>query len=141
MRNAIRRFNKYVLNPVMTTVAGRKHWYAAALHHTGRRSGKAYATPVVAITVPDGFILPLPYGTDVDWLRNLLAAGTGTIRNAGVLYEVSRPEVIDADTALALVPPALARSWRRWHIERYLRVVATPVGDSAERQPARLSAD
>ncbi len=113
----------------------------AVLHHTGRRSGKEYTTPVVAITIPDGFILPLPYGTDVDWLRNLLAAGRATIRNAGVLYEVSRPEITDADTALELVTPDIARSWRRWHIERYVRVAATPVGHPAGQRPRRALAE
>ena len=37
----VRQFNKHVLNPVMRLAAGRRHWYAAALHHVGRRSGRA----------------------------------------------------------------------------------------------------
>lgn len=65
----MRTFNKYVLNPPMRLPAGRKHWYASVIRHIGRRSGKAYATPVVAERVPDGFVIPLPYGADVDWLR------------------------------------------------------------------------
>ena len=79
LKNAVRVFNKHVLNPVMMNLAGRKHWYAAVIRHTGRRSGKSYATPVVADRVADGFILPLPYGTGVDWLRNVLAAGRATV--------------------------------------------------------------
>jgi len=81
--NAVRVFNKYVLNPAMLNLAGRKHWYAALIRHTGRRSGKHYATPVVADRFADGFILPLPYGTGVDWLRNVLAAGRATVRVGG----------------------------------------------------------
>ena len=79
LRDAVRVFNKHVLNPVMMNLAGRKHWYAAVIRHTGRRSGKTYATPVVADRVANGFILPLPYGTGVDWLRNVLAAGRATV--------------------------------------------------------------
>ena len=94
-RNAVRTFNKYLLNPVMMLLAGRKHWYAAVIRHTGRRSGKHYATPVVADRVADGFILPLPYGTGVDWLRNLIAAGQTTITVSGQTYEVAEPEIID----------------------------------------------
>ena len=70
IRDAVRTFNKHVLNPAMLLLAGREHWYAAALQHTGRRSGKTYTTPVVADRVVDGVIVPLPYGTGVDWLRN-----------------------------------------------------------------------
>jgi hypothetical protein len=66
VRDAVRRFNNYLLNPAMMHLAGRKYWYAAVIRHTGRRSGRSYATPVVADRVGDAFILPLPYGTGVD---------------------------------------------------------------------------
>ena len=66
LKKAVRVFNKHLLNPAMLHLAGRKHWYAAVIRHTGRRSGSHYATPVVADGVADGFILPLPYGTGVD---------------------------------------------------------------------------
>ena len=45
--DTVRVFNKHLLNPAMLLVAGRKHWYAGVIEHTGRRSGKNYATPVV----------------------------------------------------------------------------------------------
>jgi hypothetical protein len=48
VRDAVRVFNKYALNPVMMHLAGRKYWYAAVIRHVGRRSRQAYATPVVA---------------------------------------------------------------------------------------------
>nr|WP_324679268.1 hypothetical protein [Mycobacterium sp. 663a-19] len=67
--NAVRASNRHLLNPLMLRLAGHTHWYAAAIRHTGRRSGKQYATPVVAERVPDGFVIPLPYGTRVDWLQ------------------------------------------------------------------------
>ncbi len=65
----VRMFNKRVLNPFTMRMAGRKYWYASVIEHTGRRSGTEYATPVVAEAVPDGFIIPLPYGVGVDWAR------------------------------------------------------------------------
>ena len=83
-RDRVKQFNKHLLNPVMLLLAGRKHWYASAIEHVGRKSGHAYTTPVVAGRVPGGFVMPLPYGTEVDWLRNVLAAGTATLRSGGV---------------------------------------------------------
>ncbi|RXS80310.1 nitroreductase, partial [Geobacillus sp. PK12] len=62
-RDVVRTFNKRVLNPVMLRLAGKRYWYAAVLRHTGRRSGKRYATPVVVERTANGFIIPLPYGT------------------------------------------------------------------------------
>lgn len=87
----VRTFNKHVLNPVMMRLAGRRHWYAAVIRHTGRRSGKDYATPIVVERVEGGFLIPLPYGTGVDWLRNIRAAGTATIVDAGVTYASPTP--------------------------------------------------
>jgi deazaflavin-dependent oxidoreductase (nitroreductase family) len=121
-KDAIRAFNKHVLNPAMMLLSGHKYWYAAVIRHVGRRSGKDYATPVVADRVSDGFIVPLPYGTEVDWLRNVQAAGTATIQLRGEIYEVTTPTVIDAATAFPQVPAMHARVWRRMRIERYLKV-------------------
>lgn len=123
VRNAVRTFNKYVLNPAMLRLAGRKHWYAAVIRHTGRRSGRSYATPVVADRAAgDGFILPLPYGTGVDWLRNVLAAGTATITVGGQTFDVTEPEVIDAATAGPQLSPRRRRAFQRFGIDTFLKV-------------------
>lgn len=122
-RDAVRAFNKRVLNPAMMLVAGRKYWYSAVIQHVGRRSGKNYATPVVADRTSDGFIIPLPYGTEVDWLRNVLAAGRATIQVKGETHPVTAPKVIDAAEAFPLVPAAHARTWRLLGIGHYLKVI------------------
>ena len=109
VRDSVRSFNKHVINPAMAPLAGRRHWYAAQIRHTGRKSGKNYSTPVVAVKVSDGVVVPLPYGSGVDWLRNVLAAGDATITSNGRTYHVIQPKVIDADTA----EPQLS-AWRRW---------------------------
>jgi deazaflavin-dependent oxidoreductase (nitroreductase family) len=118
--NAIRASNKYLLNPLMVQLAGHKHWYAAAIKHTGRRSGKQYTTPVVAERIADGFVIPLPYGTDVDWLQNVRAAGRATISSQGEDYEVIQPEIIDAATALPLLSAQRRRTFERVGIDGYL---------------------
>jgi len=121
----LRHFTKHVLNPAMRLAAGRRHWYAAALHHVGRRSGRAYTTPVVAEPVPGGFVIPLPYGADVDWLRNIRAAGRETIRVGGCEYTVGEPTVLSASEALPQVREKRRRVWRRLGIGSYLRLRET----------------
>ena len=106
----------------MGTLAGRKNWYAAVIRHTGRRSGKQYSTPVVADRVPDGFIIPLPYGSRVDWLQNVLAAGRASVSAKGETHDVTEPEVIDAATALPMLSPRLRRTFERVGIAQYLKV-------------------
>ena len=91
------------------------------------------APPVVAVPVADDFIVPLPYGQAVDWLRNVQTAGTATLEHQGITYEVSDPQVLDAATALPLVPADIARTWRVFRIEHYVRFTAHAVDRVAGR--------
>ncbi len=115
-------FNKHVLNPAMLHLAGRKHWYASAIRHTGRITGKSYVTPVVANPVAAGFIIPLPYGTGVDWLRNVLAAGRATITSGGRTYDAVAPEIIDAASAAPNLSPRRRRAFQRFGIDDFLQL-------------------
>jgi deazaflavin-dependent oxidoreductase (nitroreductase family) len=123
---AVRMSNKHLLNPVMVRLAGRKRWYAAAIEHTGRRSGKRYTTPVVADPIEDGLLIPLPYGTQVDWLQNVLAAGKATVTVDGDKHEVVEPEIIGADAALPLLAAGRQRMFGRVGIDHYLKVRCAP---------------
>jgi deazaflavin-dependent oxidoreductase (nitroreductase family) len=133
LRDAVRQANKLFLNPLMLHLAGRRHWYAARLEHVGRRSGRSYATPVVAQEVHGGFAIPLPYGPDVDWRRNLQATGSGVLQVNGVRHPITAPRLVDVDEL-----PELTPSWRRlsrvYAIRQWLVVTTL-----AERQPAATS--
>jgi deazaflavin-dependent oxidoreductase (nitroreductase family) len=129
-RDAVRKFNKHVLNPAMLHLAGSTHFYASTIAHPGRRTGKHYLTPVVAVPVADGFVVPLPYGSHTDWLRNLQKASTGTLRCHGATYAVTSPTVIDAVTANAKLPPSRRRVFQRFGIREFLHLnLLAAVGD------------
>jgi deazaflavin-dependent oxidoreductase (nitroreductase family) len=129
IRDAVRVFNKFVLNPAMMRLAGRKHWYASVIRHTGRKSGRQYATPVVAEKVQDGFILPLPYGTEVDWLRNVRSAGRATIQTSGRTYDVVEPEIIDAASAAPQLSARRRHVFQRFGIANFVKLkLANPAG-------------
>lgn len=121
-RDAVRTFNKRVLNPAMLHLAGRKHWYASVVRHSGRKTGKRYATPVVAEVVDGGFLVPLPYGTRVDWLRNVLAAGRAGITARGETYEVAGPEIIDLAQASLQLPTRRRRVFERFGVEKFVKL-------------------
>lgn len=123
-RDAIRQFNKYVLNPAMLVLAGRRHWYAAVIRHTGRRTGRSYATPVVAERTPGGVIIPLPYGTGVDWLRNARAAGRASVTVHGESFDIVDPHVIDAATASTQLSARRRRAFRRFGVEHFVTFAA-----------------
>ncbi|MGO9030407.1 nitroreductase/quinone reductase family protein [Mycobacterium sp.] len=130
VKDTVRVFNKYVLTPTMLRLAGRKYWYASVIRHTGRHSGKNYATPVVADRVTDGFIVPLPYGKRVDWLRNVLAAKRATIQANGRTFDVVEPEILDAAAALPQITPRRRSVWQRLGITDYVKLKFAPTGDT-----------
>ena len=120
-RTLIRTSNKYLLNPLMLQLAGRRHWYASVIEHTGRRSGKRYSTPIVADQVGQDILIPLPYGTQVDWVRNVLTAGHATLISKGRHFEVDSPELIDSTQALPLLPRERRHTFERVSIGHFLR--------------------
>jgi len=126
IQSLIRISNKYLLNPLMLRLAGRRYWYASVIEHTGRNSGRTYSTPIVADMVGENLFVPLPYGTDVDWLRNVLAAGRASIISKGLTYQVHSPEIIDASEALPLLPRDRRRTFERVSIGHFLRMRVSP---------------
>jgi deazaflavin-dependent oxidoreductase (nitroreductase family) len=122
----VRIVTTHVVNPVMTQLAGRRYSSAALIRHTGRRSGRVYATPVVAEPVTDGFLVPLPYGTGVDWLQNVLVSGGARVDLHGARYEVTEPRVLSAAQALQLVDQPHRQVWRMFRIRCYLLLRTVP---------------
>jgi deazaflavin-dependent oxidoreductase (nitroreductase family) len=128
----VRRINKYVTNPVMLRFSGRSG-LSATVHHVGRRSGRPYDTPVIACRSGDHIIIPLPYGTDVDWLRNLLAAPRAVVDLDGRSLEVDEPAVVGIDDVAALLPASMVRitHLHRTHDALRLRItLATTVASA-----------
>jgi deazaflavin-dependent oxidoreductase (nitroreductase family) len=111
------------LGPIAVPVAGRR-WLPlyAILRHTGRTSGKAYATPVVGLRTPDGFLIPLPFGDASQWARNLFAAGGGTLRSGGREYRIVEPRVVDRAAASADLPRLIRFLSGRLGLRQWIRV-------------------
>jgi deazaflavin-dependent oxidoreductase (nitroreductase family) len=100
----LRIFNKHVTNRVLRRFVYSGRGPFAIIHHAGRRSGKTYKTVIWVWPTSEGFVIALTYGRKVDWYRNMLAAGGGSVFWHNRLYEVSKPELIDAAVALLAFP-------------------------------------
>ncbi|AFM15451.1 deazaflavin-dependent nitroreductase family protein [Mycolicibacterium chubuense NBB4] len=91
------RFNRHVTNPVQRLWAG---WAPTMgiLEHVGRRSGRRYRTPLTVFSASvdghDAVAILLTYGPDRDWLKNITAAGGGTMRRYGRSFSVVDPQVM-----------------------------------------------
>lgn len=89
----IAHFNKVVTNRAIGPLAPVLPGFAVLIHR-GRVSGKEYRIPVNCWLDADSAIIALTYGPDTDWLKNLAAAGGGSIVARGETYRVGRPTVI-----------------------------------------------
>jgi deazaflavin-dependent oxidoreductase (nitroreductase family) len=123
--NPITHFNKRVTNRVLGRFAGTPHGPFALVRHVGRRSGKAYETPIIVRRAGDAFVIALTYGDSVDWYRNLLAAGQGTLRWHARTYAIGKPEPLDRATALRAFPAPQQFILRLVGIQHFARMPST----------------
>ena len=114
----VRRNNRRMVNPRQLRTAGRPGAYAGVVRHVGRRSGRAYETPVVPFPTDDGFVVPLPYGDRADWVRNVLASGSATVVHEGSTYSVDHPALVPVATVRDALPAKELRNLRTFGVDR-----------------------
>ena len=124
-QNALRLFTR-VMRPLALRSAGQEGSGTSVVRHVGRRSGRAYETPVIAVQHGDSFLIALPYGERTDWLKNVLDKGSAVIVTDGHTYEVDRPEVIPMAEATAYFRPREQRMHRQFHVDTALQVHRRP---------------
>ncbi len=118
----IRIFNKYVTNRLLRGFAYLPRGPFAILRHVGRRSGKPYETVIMVWPLREGFVIALTYGPQVDWYRNLLAAGGGTVYWHRKTAAVGKPEPMEAETALPAFPALFRPLLRRQGVKHFVWV-------------------
>jgi deazaflavin-dependent oxidoreductase (nitroreductase family) len=117
------RYGSRLINPLTRRFSGSRVFpLYGLLRHRGRRSGRAFATPVVALSTADGFVIPMPFGQGTDWYRNVQAAGGCIIRWRGAEYPLVEPEVIDWATARSAFSPVLRAIVPIAGIQQFLRL-------------------
>lgn len=104
LRRAFLVLLKHTLNPLTRRLARSSLGPFSIIRHVGRRSGKLYETPIIVAPHADGFVIELTYGPDVDWHKNILAAGGGTVVWRGKEYHFNRIEPLDTAAGLAAFP-------------------------------------
>ncbi len=121
------------LNPLILAYAGsRRLRFFAVVQHQGRRSGRVYTTPVNARATPDGFVIPMTFGEQSDWFRNVQAMGGCVIRWNGVDYRVVAPEIIDWAIARSAFSPVERMLVPLIGIQQFVRLRHAPAKEHAE---------
>jgi hypothetical protein len=76
------------------------------VEHVGRVTGTFYRTPVLPRVMDDHLFIPLPYGSDVDWVRNVRSAGHCRVQLHEVIFELDEPAIVSA-AENSSIPPVI----------------------------------
>ena len=109
-----------IANRFFLTISGRWLRAYSIVRHVGRTSGREYQNPVSAYPLGDGFVIPVLYGAQSNWVRNVMAASQFTLRTKGRDHLLERPEIIPPAQALAVYPLLLRRLMRRQGIQDFV---------------------
>jgi deazaflavin-dependent oxidoreductase (nitroreductase family) len=118
----LRPFTTRVFNRLSIHFAG---WLPsfAILTHVGRKSGTTYRTPINVFRRGDHYVFALTYGSDVQWLKNILAASECEMRTRGRDVHLVEPELI-VDPELRLMPWPVRIIGRFNRVTEFLRMRA-----------------
>jgi deazaflavin-dependent oxidoreductase (nitroreductase family) len=116
------RFNKRFTNHLTSKVAGYLPGFAI-VSHIGRKSGRTYRTPVNAFRTDDGYIIALTYGSESDWVKNVLAAGSCELQTRGRRVRLYNPHIV-TDESKAWAPLPVRLILNRIDASQYMRLSA-----------------
>lgn len=106
-RSVRRRFLwllKHTLNRVTSRLARAGRGPFSLVRHVGRSSGRTYETPVILARVPEGFVAELTYGVQVNWYRNIVAAGGCVVVHRRREYDVTQIEPCSTEYGRSAFP-------------------------------------
>src|SRR5262245_5871596 len=107
----MRHVNRVFTNPVLGTVA----WLLppmAVVHHVGRKSGRAYRSPVIAFRNTAGVVIPMTSGRDVGGARNIVRAGGCELAQSGRRFTLENPRIVGLAQANERLPAVLRPFFR-----------------------------
>ncbi|NIA25014.1 MAG: nitroreductase family deazaflavin-dependent oxidoreductase [Gammaproteobacteria bacterium] len=118
---SLAKFNRHVTNKVVGPIA-KVMPLLGVVHHVGRKSGRQYTTPVTAIAHHGEFVIPLTYGRDTDWVKNVVAAGGCHFETRGRIMEMSDPQFLPTGEGLRAMPTLFHLVLARLEVEDFLRL-------------------
>ena len=113
-RTRMWRFRRVVtryVSPVLRPIARRLPTFGILIYR-GRKSGKMYRTPINVFRRGDAYFFFLTYGSDAQWVKNVLAAGSCSLETRGRIVELAEPVLVH-DPELRPAPPVVRFVERR----------------------------
>jgi deazaflavin-dependent oxidoreductase (nitroreductase family) len=94
----------HTLNRATSRIARSGHGPFSLVRHVGRKSGRTYEAPVILVKTSEGFIAELTYGDNVNWYRNVVAAGGCVVLHHRREYRVTSVEPCSAERGRTAYP-------------------------------------
>ena len=112
------------------------HWlpYFAIIGYRGRTSGRWYRTPMNVFRDGDDYVFALTYGSGVQWVQNVLAAGVADLQIRNRTIRLTEPELF-VDPTRHLMPLPVRVVLGLAHVTEFLRM--RPIRDPGHASPSR----
>ena len=114
----VARLNRVGLNRVMKRIAPWMPGFGLVIHR-GRRSGRTFRTPVNVFVRDGTYVFALTYGTDSDWVRNVLAADGCELESRRRIVHLVQPR-IDHQASRADLPVFVRTVLRLTKVQDFL---------------------
>jgi deazaflavin-dependent oxidoreductase (nitroreductase family) len=102
----------------------------AIISYRGRKSGKTYRTPMNVFRDGDGYVFALTYGSDVQWVQNVIAAGEADVQIQGSTIHLVDPQLfVDPTRHLMPFPVRMVLGFAR--VSEFLRMRPSAGGASS----------
>jgi deazaflavin-dependent oxidoreductase (nitroreductase family) len=117
-------FTRRFVNPITRLVAG---WLPGfgILRYPGRTSGRDYRTPMNVFRRGDEYVFALTYGPDVQWVKNIVAAGGCLLVTRGRTIRLIGPRLVH-DPTRSLMPPVVREFLGLMNVTEFLRARIAP---------------
>ena len=116
----VRPFTNRIANPLIRRFAACVPGFAI-IRTVGRRTGQTRRTPLNVFRRDGDYVFALVYGADVDWVRNVLAAGTAQLEQRGRTVALTRPRLL-VDPDAGLIPFPMRLFHRAMRVTEFLRM-------------------
>jgi deazaflavin-dependent oxidoreductase (nitroreductase family) len=128
----LRPYTTHLFNPISRRFV---YWLPgfAIISYRGRKSGKTFRTPMNVFRRGDTYIFALTYGPDVQWVKNVLAAGAADVQLRTRHVPLRDPELF-ADPARQLVPWPVRIVLGLMGVTWFLRMSSPPSPATASRR-------
>lgn len=114
------RFNRRVTNRLTRRFAPQLSGFGVVVH-TGRKTHRRYRTPVNVFRRDGGYVIALTYGSDAEWVKNVLAQGGCTLETRGRVLRLMQLRLVH-DARRRAMPAPIRQILGLLHVAEFLEL-------------------